>query len=73
MPTATTANALFHTVAIVSPEGVSREVSMCATSQTELMRLVLPLYPFYKPAAVQPGPTVQPELVPRAVIMPNLV
>jgi len=72
MPTATTADAKFHTVAIVSPEGERREVCMCATSQKELMRLVLLLYPFYKPAAVQPGPTVQPDIVPRAVIQSNL-
>ena len=72
MPTAVTADAEFHTVRIVSPEGVEREVMMVATSQKELMRLVLPLYPYYKPAATQPGPTVQPVIVPKAVIQPPI-
>lgn len=68
MPTAVSATAEFHTVRIVSPEGVERDIMMVATSQKELMRLVLPLYPYYKAAATQPGKTIQPALVPRATI-----
>lgn len=68
MPTATTATSEFHTVTIVSPEGEERNIVMVATSQKELMRLALPLYPGYRPAAVQPGPTVQPVPVVRQAI-----